>query len=130
MSSHFIRSTLAGVSSLTINTYGIRLSSFEERHELIELSCPSGVIATHLNLADFGLISPTRRANQVNNIYNTMCNNWAAFFYNLESCRGKSECDIQFEENWLQEECQNKEVYENNDLIIKYHCASKLNFFY
>lgn len=125
LGSYLIQNTLAGVSSLSIQTYGLRLSRPEERKELIELGCPSGTIATHLNLADFGLISSTRSSKEVNNIYNTMCNNWAAFFHTLESCRGKSVCDIHFEENWLQERCQNQGVYQDNNLVIKYHCASE-----
>ena len=93
---------------------------------MIELNCPSGRISTHLNLADYGLVSSFRDSKHINNIYLTTCNTWAPFFYKLQSCRGKSECEIEFEHNWLKEECHTNEIYEERNLFIKYHCASKI----
>lgn len=128
MTSFFLKSTLAGVSSLTIKTFAIGLNESDADKEMIQLRCPSGEIATNLNLVDYGLIKSERDHKNVNNIYDNKCNNWASFFYSIQDCKGKSECDVVFKRSWLLDSCHNEQVYGENNLIIKYYCASMARF--
>lgn len=125
LTSFFLESTLAGVSSLTIQTFGLDISGSDNDKEIVQLRCPSGQIATNLNLVDYGLIKPERNHKHINNIYSIDCNNWASFFYSLQDCEGKSECDVEFKHSWLIDSCHSKDIYNNNNLVVKYYCAGK-----
>ena len=101
------------------STYGFRLSS---KNINIPLSCQTGVISSHINNFNFGLISLWRAPETVNNIFDISCTDWASITYSLQNCQGKADCDLQYNPSWILKECQNSDYFEKYNGYLKILC--------